>query len=102
MKGYAWLGNIRELQNEMQRVAIQADPDQEITGKDLSPKITGGSRLRPSGGGLERGTLKELLDAVEAQVLRERLTVTGDNVTRAAETLGLTREGIYKGPRSGA
>jgi transcriptional regulator with GAF, ATPase, and Fis domain len=96
MKGYAWPGNIRELQNEMQRVAIQADPDQEITGKDLSPKITGGSRLRPAVADLERGTLKELLDAVEAQVLRERLTVTGDNVTRAAETLGLTREGLHK------
>ncbi|MBI5497588.1 MAG: sigma 54-interacting transcriptional regulator [Deltaproteobacteria bacterium] len=96
LRNYPWPGNIRELQNEMQRVAIQADPDQEITAKDLSAKVTGAARLVPQVPDSEKGSLKELLDAVEAQILRDRLSATGNNVTRAAETLGLTREGLHK------
>jgi Nif-specific regulatory protein len=96
LKSYAWPGNIRELQNEMQRVAIQADPDQKLTERDLSPKVAGAPKLRAAVQEGASGTLKELLDAVEAQVLRDRLAATSDNVTRAAETLGLTREGLHK------
>ncbi|MEW5852143.1 MAG: sigma 54-interacting transcriptional regulator [Myxococcota bacterium] len=97
LKAYAWPGNIRELQNEMQRVAIQADPDQVLGPKDLSAKVTGSSKFKPAvGQDNSQGGLKELMDAVEAQILRDRLAALQDNVTRAAESLGLTREGLHK------
>jgi Nif-specific regulatory protein len=96
LKAYAWPGNIRELQNEMQRAAIQADNDETLEPRHLSAKITGANRLRPPPAAAETGELKELMDAVEAQILRDRLAACADNVTRSAETLGLTREGLHK------
>jgi Nif-specific regulatory protein len=95
MTSYNWPGNIRELENEIQRLVIQAEPGHWIEITDLSPrlrKIEGTvTRIAP-----QKGTLKEMMDQVERWLLTEALRDHGGNKTKTAVTLGITREGLHK------
>jgi Nif-specific regulatory protein len=94
-------GNIRELENEVQRLVIQAEPGHWIEITDLSPqlrKIEGTiTRIAP-----QKGTLKEMMDQVERWLLTEALRDHGGNKTKTAVTLGITREGCTRSSRSSA
>jgi transcriptional regulator with GAF, ATPase, and Fis domain len=95
MQVYDWPGNIRELQNEVQRLMIQIDAGGFVTPDLLSPQVrqVGGiiDRARPA-----KGTLKEMMDQVERFVLVEALRDHGNNKTATAKELGITREGLHK------
>ena len=95
LSSYNWPGNIRELENEIQRLVIQAEPGHWIEITDLSPrlrKIEGTvSRIAP-----KQGTLKEMMEQVERWLLTEALRDHGGNKTKTAVTLGITREGLHK------
>jgi transcriptional regulator with GAF, ATPase, and Fis domain/pSer/pThr/pTyr-binding forkhead associated (FHA) protein len=95
MASYNWPGNIRELENEIQRLVIQAEPGHWIEITDLSPrlrKIEGTvTRIAP-----QKGTLKEMMEQVERWLLTEALRDHGGNKTKTAVTLGITREGLHK------
>ena len=95
MANYQWPGNIRELENEVQRLVIQTDPGAWMEVKDLSPrlrKIEGTlARIAP-----KKGTLKQMMEQVERWLLTEALREHGNNKTRTAKSLGITREGLHK------
>ena len=95
MQQYRWPGNIRELENEVQRFVIQADPESFITPEMLSPQIRRVEgvvgRIAP-----KKGTLKDMVEEIERWLLAEALREHGGNKTRTAETLGITREGLHK------
>ena len=92
---YRWPGNVRELENEVQRLVIQCDPASFLLPELLSPRIRKVEnlleRVNP-----QRGTLKEVMEQVERWVLTESLREHGGNKSRAAITLGITREGLHK------
>ncbi|KAB2911284.1 MAG: GAF domain-containing protein [Kofleriaceae bacterium] len=95
LSSYAWPGNIRELENEIQRLVIQAEPNLPVEVTDLSPrlrKIEGTvAKVAP-----KKGTLKEMMDQVERWLISEALRDHNNNKTRTAATLGITREGLHK------
>ncbi len=95
LSAYNWPGNIRELENEIQRLVIQAEPSHWIEITDLSPrlrKIEGTvTRIAP-----KQGTLKEMMEQVERWLITEALRDHGGNKTKTAVTLGITREGLHK------
>jgi Nif-specific regulatory protein len=95
LASYNWPGNIRELENEVQRLVIQAESGHWIEVTDLSPrlrKIEGTvTRIAP-----KQGTLKEMMDQVERWLIAEALRDHGNNKTKTAATLGITREGLHK------
>jgi Nif-specific regulatory protein len=95
LASYAWPGNIRELENEVQRLVIQSEPGCWIEVTDLSPrlrKIEGTvAKVAP-----KKGTLREMMDQVERWLISEALREHGGNKTRTAVTLGITREGLHK------
>ncbi|HEU0032978.1 MAG TPA: sigma 54-interacting transcriptional regulator [Kofleriaceae bacterium] len=95
LSSYNWPGNIRELENEVQRLVIQAEPGHWIEITDLSPrlrKIEGTvTRIAP-----KQGTLKEMMEQVERWLITEALRDHGGNKTKTAVTLGITREGLHK------
>ena len=95
LSSYNWPGNIRELENEVQRIVIQAESGHWIEVTDLSPrlrKIEGTvTRIAP-----KQGTLKEMMEQVERWLIAEALRDHGGNKTKTAATLGITREGLHK------
>jgi Nif-specific regulatory protein len=95
MMGYNWPGNVRELQNEVQRLVIQLEPGAFATPELLSPRIrqVEGLIMRA---GATKGSLKDMMDAVEKFFLLEALREHNNNKTNAAKALGITREGLHK------
>ncbi len=83
---YDWPGNIRELENCLERAVIMAK--QEIIGpEDLPPQI--GLFAKPEDGfDLAAGIS---LAEVEKKLILKTLKDAGDNRTRAAEILGINR-----------
>ncbi|MFY3793570.1 sigma-54 interaction domain-containing protein [Ureibacillus sp. MALMAid1270] len=90
LQNYDWPGNIRELQNVIQAIVHLVDGEQ-IT-EDILPNHI---RRRQSNYNRSSGTLEEILDHVEGQVLKEYLGVEKDKCI-IAEKLGISRSTLYE------
>jgi DNA-binding NtrC family response regulator len=96
LKAYHWPGNIRELENVVERMAIVRGQG-TIGMADLPPGVRtprpGTSKSKTPLPELpEDGTdLRAMLEAVEDRMIGEALERTGGNKNRAAELLGLNR-----------
>ena len=91
---YAWPGNVRELQNEMERVIVLAGPETKITADMLSPKILElGDKNKVQGARLH-GKLKDALEDLEREMIKEGLRRTGWNKSKLAKELGISRAGL--------
>jgi len=95
LTSYDFPGNVRELENEVQRLVIQAEDGGFITPELLSPRVRQIETVLLSAGAA-KGSLKEMVDQVERHILIEALREHGNNKTAAAKTLGITREGLHK------
>jgi transcriptional regulator with GAF, ATPase, and Fis domain/tetratricopeptide (TPR) repeat protein len=92
---YRWPGNVRELENEM--IRADALSGARITLSDLSPRIAAGDD--PSVHAAEDPdslALKPRVERLERSLLREALGRSGNNQTKAADLLGLSRFGLQK------
>jgi transcriptional regulator with GAF, ATPase, and Fis domain len=86
---YPWPGNVRELENAMARAVALADD-----GAPLEPPLFGlGATVSRRWDG--QHTLRETLDAVEAETIREALRQCESNVSRAARALGVSRQHLH-------
>jgi len=95
LSAYDFPGNVRELENEVQRLVIQADEGSFLTPELLSPRVRQIETVLLSANAA-KGSLKEMVDQVERHILIEALREHGNNKTAAAKTLGITREGLHK------
>jgi two-component system response regulator PilR (NtrC family) len=88
LQGYSFPGNVRELENIIER-ALALSPGGVIDGQDLllAPVEHGQSENAAMG---SKSPLPDYLDRVEKQALLEALEQTGFNRTSAARLLGLT------------
>ncbi|MCM2277303.1 MAG: sigma-54 dependent transcriptional regulator [Oligoflexia bacterium] len=99
---YPWPGNIRQLENVLERMVLMSDGS--VLGfDDLPEEVAAASGIVP-GTAIETGaesspsTLKEIVkkqtQSIERELIEKALEETGGNVTRAAEKLGLSRKGL--------
>jgi transcriptional regulator with PAS, ATPase and Fis domain len=92
---YRWPGNVRELENEILRaLAFCRD---SITVADLSPQVAGESEAALTT--LEDPdslTLRPRVERLERALLKEALSRSAGNQTKAAQVLGLSRFGLQK------
>ncbi len=93
---YPWPGNVRQLENVINRAYILADGD-NITPADLPPDI---SKPAPAGGtGMliaTQGCLRDRLRQVEAELIMGALEEAGGDRRLAAESLGIGLSSLYR------
>ena len=87
LTGFDWPGNIRQLQNEVQRAVLLCEGG-TVDGTDLS--ITN-VRTNPEG----QDTNFTLLEGVERNAIIQMLKETGGNKLEAAKRLGIGRQTLY-------
>lgn len=98
MKRYCWPGNIREMQNEIDRMLVMGTEDEYLGAKLLSQQVLMGvspddeDDVTILGG--SSTTLKERVEVIEVKILREALIRHGWNKSKAARELGLSRVGL--------
>jgi Nif-specific regulatory protein len=92
---YQWPGNIRELENEIERAVTLAAGVQNIGEEHLSEKITAENFSQPLPK-VPGETLRAYIERIEKRWIGEALEETQGNRTRAAKMLGLTRQGLLK------
>jgi transcriptional regulator with GAF, ATPase, and Fis domain/Tfp pilus assembly protein PilF len=95
LAAYRWPGNVRELENEVTRA--EALSGARITAADLAPRV--GAADDPgviSNEGQDNLVLKPRVERLERSLVREALGRSGNNQTKAAELLGLSRFGLQK------
>jgi two-component system response regulator HydG len=96
LEAYRWPGNIRELENVVERAAILSDGE-EIRARDLPP-LAGTPAAAPDGA-LELKPLKELIADATARIekagILEALRQEGGSPSRAAKRLGISRSSLY-------
>jgi DNA-binding NtrC family response regulator len=105
---HSWPGNIRELENLMERTVLFCEGTQ-IRVSDLPPEISHlaplpvpvvavGEAAAVPAGGLAAGSLKEAVRAqterVERELIQRALDETGGNVTQAARKLKISRKSL--------
>jgi DNA-binding NtrC family response regulator len=88
---HAWPGNLRELKHEMQRATVMAGDRAAIEQADLSFAPADAARAAPVA-----GSLQEKIEALERAEIQRALELHHNNRTRAAEALGLSRQGLLK------
>ncbi len=94
LAAYAWPGNVREMQNEIQRMLVLSDGP-VLTPDLLAPHIRQAGLASVLDGGVQAG-LRGRVDALESSLLAETLTRHQGNLSRTAEELGLSRLGLRK------
>ena len=93
LENYSWPGNIRELQNVVERAVLLGKAD-TISSTDLPRDITGGPTISVSRIG--NMTLKEALEEPERRIILEVLESNNWNRNATADTLGVNRTTLYK------
>jgi DNA-binding NtrC family response regulator len=91
LSSHAWPGNVRALRHAVERAVILSEREMLVPA-DFSLAAAGSpeSRLAPASGEPSR------LDAVEKDAIERALAAHGRNISRAAESLGLTRASLYR------
>ncbi len=101
---YRWPGNIRQLANEMRRLAALAETGAVLMPEHLSPEITASRRTIPaSERALDPTEVVVRLDQpmaaavqhLEQTMIQNAMKKCGGRVEEAAAMLGLSRKGLY-------
>lgn len=95
---YDWPGNIRELENFIERIVLMAGGD-TITFEDIPPEWKSAAEaISVSQRGGQKKPFKDFvkghMEEVEKQSIIQCLEEVGGNVTKAAQRLGLSRKGL--------
>jgi two-component system nitrogen regulation response regulator NtrX len=96
LKRYSWPGNIRELKNLVERMAIMY-PGKVIHAKDIPPSF---NTSRIAEGKLESffsfDSLKEAREIFEKNFIESKLKEFGGNISKTAEAIGVERSNLHK------
>jgi DNA-binding NtrC family response regulator len=98
LEAYHWPGNIRQLENEIQRAYVMSGKDELITRACLSPAV--GNAVSSASAGVGFGAaaqdkpLKDVLAYVEREMIEQVLRRCEGNKSEAARQLGISRSNL--------
>ena len=108
LQSYAWPGNVRQLENVVERAVLLAR-DPVLTTEDLPPELTGRavsswapgagsfpSMTSPSIGDVSGKTLRDALEGPERQIILQALRSNSWNRAATADALDINRTTLYK------
>ena len=95
---YEWRGNVRELQNEIERMLILGQGRAELGADLLSSRIAdsyrSGAGSKDDGAAAPIGALKQAIEALERKMIRATLERHSGNRSHAAKELGVSRSSL--------
>lgn len=91
MMQYEWPGNVRELRNAVERMVVMTRGD-KLTLRDIPAPIRDAVPSRTGKGSPAAFSLSH----AERQMIVETLKATGNNRTKAAERLGISRRTLHR------
>jgi DNA-binding NtrC family response regulator len=95
LKQYDWPGNIRELKNHVRR-AVLFCRNEELSADDLAPSVLRAAERSTAATCLFPSTLSEKVALSEREILEQALREHGNKRTATAQSLGISRVGLYK------
>jgi transcriptional regulator with PAS, ATPase and Fis domain len=93
LENYNWPGNIRELENVIERALNLMDCELFITPIQLPDRIANQKKKYSNKGNSD---LKEIIELVEKEIIEEKLKINSGNKNKTAKQLGISRVGLYK------
>jgi nitrogen regulation protein NR(I) len=97
LQAYRWPGNIRELENVIERTLLFADGE-AITLADLPPQLSDLPPRKIQAPDRSDASMKDIVrqaaSELERDLIHQALQETNGNVTRAAEKLRISRKGL--------
>ncbi|MCC8194776.1 MAG: sigma 54-interacting transcriptional regulator [Deltaproteobacteria bacterium] len=91
LTAYAWPGNIRELENVIERAVLLCGPGGVIEAAHLPPALQGLEPVpAPFASESRADTLDAALEALELRMITEALSDSRGNMAKAASRLGIT------------
>jgi Nif-specific regulatory protein len=87
-----WEGNVRQLQNCIERAVTLCEP-----GDRIGPDLLQAPFARPTSaaGSERRGTLREVVESAESEAIRAALEARGGVRSLAAHDLGVSRQYLH-------
>jgi DNA-binding NtrC family response regulator len=98
LSGQQWPGNVRQLQNFIERVLVLAPPGDVIDGATVEKELARAGldvKAAPAGASGGPETLPERRKDAERQAVEEALQKAGGNRSVAARLLGVSRRTLY-------
>ncbi len=101
---YRWPGNVRQLANEMRRLAALAENDAVLMPEHLSPDIAASRKTVPASERTLEPTeivvridqpLSAAIQHVERAMIQHAIRLTGGHMEDTAALLGVSRKGLY-------
>ena len=92
LQNYSWLGNVRELRNTVERVVIMHGK-QKVAADDL-PELNLKSETPASS--FRFPSFKEANDAYQREFILHKLAEADNNVSKAADAMGVDRSHLYR------
>lgn len=92
LQNYAWLGNVRELKNTIERVVIMLQKS-GIEPDDL-PRFN--ATDEPPASSFRFPSFKDATDAYQREFILHKLAEADGNVSKAAESMGVDRSHLYR------
>jgi len=89
---HSWQGNVRELQNVIERSVVLANGGQQLTIEDLPPDL----RVLSTSDELPTGSFHDALRAFKRDLVKSALAKQGGNKLQAAKDLGISRAYLHR------
>lgn len=94
LQSHDWPGNIRELENVLERAIVFAESDQ-LVGTDFAFDTLSTSASAPSDPQRSKSLAGSTLEEIERRAILETLDACGGNRAKTARSLGISEKSIY-------